>query len=523
MFNVQPFKKFKVISLGLLVLLNVMLRIPSLPHEKGRDSFYIHSLASSINAFGEAGWWDHWLSVFGYYPYSYSSGLPFTLSGISQLLGIDIEKAILVYSIVFGVLTLFMAFTLAGLIYNNFIFKYAMAFFFSTSPGIMIFTTWEASSRGPFMIFLPFFFYVLLKEMPLPKKIIMSSASLVFLFSFHHFAIFAVIFALAYIVLGVISKINSSYNIFSLPDKHSKKANYLCLLLIFGSFIYPFLTHTMITAGSRYGWIIDLLVINLRFIGPAAFLAIGGIISLSLSEDKKFTQWYFLISFICILPFIYNLTYGVYLLLIYSIIFLSIGFKSSVSNTTGNNGNATKIVSVFIISMILVSTLFTGFYNHNRTGDYQSLWYMDERTYEFAHWVNNQINRDSRVFVVAENNYYIRILALQEGGSPILVGGPHGRAYGFINDSYTEYLERVPATSGYFYSEGVYRVEERDIYRSMAWYREVKNIKIIKKVYSLDYVIQSKTYYSRIQGLNIDSAEIIYTNGIHEVYELRNV
>ncbi|TGC11566.1 hypothetical protein [Methanolobus halotolerans] len=521
MFSVQSSKKFKITSLGLLVLLNIILRIPSIPHAKGRDSFFIHSLASSISVFGEARWWDHWLSVFGYYPYSYASGLPFTLSGMSQLFGIDIEKAILIYSIAFGVLTVFLAFTLAGLISNNFIFKYAMAFFFSVSPGIMLFTTWEASSRGPFMIFLPLLFFVLLKEISFPKKIILGSLSLLLLFSFHHYAIFAFVLTLVYIFLRVIFKFNSSYNFSSSLNKHSRKANYLYLFLIFSSFMYPFLTHSMITAGSRYNWLIDLLVINIRFIGPAILLAIGGIVSLSLSERKNFAQWYFLISFIFILPFIYDLTYGVYLLLLYSIVFLSVGFKNSLCNSKGNNKHAIKVISIFIVSIILVSTLFTAYYSYSRTGDYQYLWYMDERTYEFAHWVNDQIDRDSRVFMVAENNYYVRTIALQEEGLPILVAGVQGFTYGFINNSYLDSLERVPVTSSYFYSEGVYRVEERDIYRSMTWYVDNKNIKIIKNVYSLDYLIQSRTYYKRVQGLDSNSAEIIYTNGIHEIYELR--
>jgi hypothetical protein len=510
-----------VISLGLLVLLNVILRMPSIPHAKGRDSFYIQSLASSINAFGEARWWDHWLSVFGYYPYSYASGLPFTLSGMSQLLGIDVETAILVYSVIFGVLTLFLAFTLAGLIYNNFIFKYAMAFFFSISPGIMLFTTWEASARGPFIIFLPLLLFVLLKDLSLPKKIIMGSLCLVFLFSSHHYAIFAFVLTIAYVFLKTMFKINSSYDLLSSLNKYSTKINYLYLILIFGSFMYPFLTNTMITAGSRYAWVISLVVSNLRFIGPAAFLAIGGIISLALSERKSFVQWYFLISFIFMIPFIYDLTYGMYLLLLYSIIFLSIGFRSSVYGSKNTNKNFIKMMTVFIVSIIVISTFFTAFYNHNRTGEYQYLWYMDERSYEFGNWVNDQIDKNSRVFMLAENNYVNHAIALQEDGLSILIGGVQGRAYGFIDDSYIEYLERVPVTSSYFYSEGVYTVEERDIYRSMAWYITAKDIKTIKEVYSPDYFVQSRTSYSRVQGLNSNNAEIIYTNGIHEIYELR--
>jgi hypothetical protein len=523
MFNVQPSKKFKIVSLALLVLLNVILRLPSIPHAKGRDAFFIHSLASSISAFGEARWWDHWLSIFGYYPYSYASGLPFTLSGMSQLLGIDIEQTILVYSIVFGVLTVFLAYVLAGLIYPNFIFRYAMALFFSISPGIMLFTTWEASARGPFMIFLPLLFFVMLKGVSLPKKILLSSATLIFLFSMHHYAIFGAVLVISYIFLRIVFWINSSYNISSSLSKYSSNANYLYLFVILGSFMYPFLTHTMITAGSRYAWMISLLVANLRFIGPAAFLAIGGIISLSMSGKKTFVQWYFLISFIFMVPFIYDLTYGMYLLLLYSIVFLSVGFRSSIYNSAGKNRQATKIVGIFIVGIILLSTIFTGFYNHNRTGEYKNLWYLDESNYELAQWINDDVNKSSRIFMVAENNYIVRTIALQEGELPILVGGTQGRAYGFINDSYVNYLERIPATDSYFYSEGVYRAEERDIYRSMAWYLDFKDVRTIKEVYSLDYIIQSRTYYKRVKDLNVNSAEIIYSNGIHDIFGLRYI
>ena len=46
-------KKIKIKLLFLLFLLNLIIRIPSIPHEKGIDSFFIHSLANSISLFGE--------------------------------------------------------------------------------------------------------------------------------------------------------------------------------------------------------------------------------------------------------------------------------------------------------------------------------------------------------------------------------------------------------------------------------------------------------------------------------------
>ena len=497
MVNDSISKKSKVILLGLLVLLNIVLRLPSIPHEKGRDSFFIHSLANSINAFGTANWWEHWLSIFGYFPYSYASGLPFTLSGMSQLLHVDIEMGMLIYSFIFGVLSMFFAFSLAGVIYNNFIFKYAMALFFSLSPGIMLFTTWEASARGPFIIFLPLLFFLLLSNLPTTKKILLVCPCLIFLFSLHHYAIFALVLTCVYVFLHLSFKLALHSNLLPSLDKYTRKINYLYIFVLLASFMYPFL----------------------RFIGIIAFLTVGGVVSLSFTPKKNFPQWYILISMILMVPFLYDLTYGMYLLLLYSIIFLSFGFANMVKSGTINKQGSIRIVSVFIICLLLISTVFTGFYNHNRTGDYSDLWYMTENNYDLANWINNNIDKDSRVFMLAENNYIVRTIALQENGSSILVGGVTGLAYGFINDSYLDNLERVPATSSYFYSEGPYRVEERDIYKSMDWYVLNKDFNTIKRVYSLNFLVQSRTYYKRVDGLTSNVAEIIYSNGVHDVYK----
>jgi hypothetical protein len=279
----------------------------------------------------------------------------------------------------------------------------------------------------------------------------------------------------------------------------------------------------MITAGSRYGWVIDLVVINLRFIGPAAFLAVGGLISLSISRNKNFSQWYFLISFIFMVPFLYDLLYGHYLLLLFLIIFLSIGFYNSLTTSTHRSKKSIQIISFFLIAIILVSTSFTAFYNHSRTGDYQYLWYMNEKNYDLANWINDDINHSSRVMMITENNYEVRTIALVKNDMPILVGGVQGFTYGFINESFLDNLEKIPITDSYFYTEGPYRVEDRDIYRSMDWYISNKDIKIIKEVYTLDYLVQSRTHYYRAKGLSTENAEIIYSNGVLDVYNLRQI
>ena len=85
-------KKMKIILFSLLIVLNLILRIPFYPHEYGADSFVIHILANSVSQFGHARWWINPLSVVGLYPYSECSAVPFILSEISQCTGIDGES-----------------------------------------------------------------------------------------------------------------------------------------------------------------------------------------------------------------------------------------------------------------------------------------------------------------------------------------------------------------------------------------------------------------------------------------------
>ncbi len=47
-------QKNKVTLFALLIILNIVIRIHSISHEKGNDSFFIHSLANWITIYGQA-------------------------------------------------------------------------------------------------------------------------------------------------------------------------------------------------------------------------------------------------------------------------------------------------------------------------------------------------------------------------------------------------------------------------------------------------------------------------------------
>lgn len=509
MFKAEISNKSKVILLTLLVILNFILRIPSIPHEKGRDSFFIHSLANSISSFGNANWWEHWLSVFGYYPYSYASAVPFSLSGFSQLTLIDLEYTILLFSVVLGLFSIFVAYILAGKIYDDFYFKYLMAFIVSTSQGIMLFTTWEISSRGFFLIFLPFFIYISLMKIQFIKFMGLLLVIFIFIFSAHHYAIFLIPIVALLISLNLVSKKELLVN-------KSTYLNYLYTIGLIIVFMYPFFSKGMILAGSRYGWIQDMVISNIRLVGPMIIFSIGGLISMAFKQKKVMNEWYFLVMLLLFIPFSYNITYGTYIILLYILFLASVGFRN-IFNI--KNMKKPKLIPIFIIVILLSSTLFSANYNHVRTGQYKDFWYMKESTYNTAKWIDTYVDKEKHGFFVSEDRYKVRSIAFQSNGSSILQGNVVGLTYGFINKSILNDLEKVPITSSYFYHESPYKAVERDIYRGVAWYIENKNIYTIREVYSLDYIVQSMTH-KRLIGFSEVMSDKIYSTGQLEIFNI---
>jgi len=498
MLKVEVSKKNKVILLALLLIQNIVIRIPSIPHEKGFDSFFIHSLANSITAFGQANWWVNWFSISGLYPYSYASVLPFSLSGFSQLIGLTgiyMEKSILLYSILIGLLSVFTAYVLAGYIYEDFLFKYLTAFFFSTSQGILVFSTWEISSRGLFLILLPLFIFILLSKIGNSKKIALLLICGVFLSATHHYFYFLVPFTTIYLVLLLFSKIfpnkikykNSHYN-----------SNYLYIIGLVTVGLIPFVTKSMIKSGSRYSWIIDMLIMNTRYIGPLIVFAISGMTYLILKKNKKIEEWYILIVMLVLIPFNYNDIYGTFIILLYLIIFTSVAFRNLLDAS-----HKSTIYKLCIIVLILAFTTFSSYYNHERTKDnLGDSWFMQDSTYSASVWSNKYIPENTHGFGIGESN---RLFSASNGHPIMPIGGASDLAYGFFDRSEIEVVKISPK-SAHFYFEGPYSVEnETNIPGKIGWILENdidhKSVKSILDGYDLSYFIMPSTH----SGLGIQS------------------
>ncbi|WMW23244.1 hypothetical protein RE476_05285 [Methanolobus mangrovi] len=471
-------KKAKVCLLSLLILLNLALRIPSIPHEKGYDSFFIHSLANSISIFGDAQWWINWLSVFGFYAYSYASAVPFVLSGMHQLLSIEMEVIILIYCVVTGVFSIFTAYVLAGRFSSKFTFKYLAALFFSTSPGVMLFSTWEVSTRGLFIVLLPLFIYLLISEIHLFKKIILLFLLLVFQFSIHHLAFIIIPIMVVYTCLLLLRR--TKYF-----DTIQLNLYLIILPIIVISIILPFINRSLVESGSRYSWLITSLISLVRQSGPLFVLSIGGFIYGLFKKDKSINELLLLILFTLFIPAIYLHAYGAYLLLLLIVLFISISFF----NVTEISINK-RFSSVIFIMMILLSVTFTGFYNHNRTGESDAYWYMTQDTYVTGIWGKSYIPDNSYGLDTAFETG--RLFAVSEGHpiTPTISAG--NLAYGFIKEDEIEYVQNSFLQKD-FYFEGPYVVKGgTTVSGRMEWLRQAATN--MEQLSEYKYFVQDKYY-----------------------------
>lgn len=497
MLKIEVSKKNKVVLLALLLIQNIVIRIPSIPHEKGFDSFFIHSLANSITTFGQANWWINWLSAFGLYPESYASALPFHLSGLSQavgLTGLSMEISILLYSILIGLYSVFTAYILAGLIYKDFLLKYLLSLFFSTSQGILVFSTWEPSARGLFVIVLPLFLFILLSNIECSKRIVLLLICGIFLAATHHYYYFLIPFTFFYLGLVLFSKMSPNKIKYKNNDH---KFNYLYTIGLVTALLMPFFTKSMIKAGSRYGWIIDILKMDTRYIGPLIIFAISGMIYLIFKENKTREEWYLLIVMLVLIPFNYNDIYGTFIILLYLIIFASISVRNLVDAS-----HKSTIYRLCIIILILTSTIFSSYYNHERTNYLGNNWFMPSSTYSASEWSNKYIPENTYGFGIGESN---RLFSTSDGHPIMPMGGASDLAYGFINRSEIKTF-KVSWRSSSYYLEGPYSTEkEIDIPGKLRWILEndidYRGVKPILKSYNLSYFIMPSTN----TGIGIES------------------
>jgi len=395
-FNTSRSTKF--LLMGLLFILNIIIRIPSIPHEKGYDSFFIHSLANSVSSFGAAKWWINWMSVFGLYPYSYASAVPFTLSGISQLIGIRMESVILIFCVIIGLFSMFSSYTLAKVLYDSFLHRFLFVFLYSLSACTLENSTWAISTRAQIIVFLPLFLYLAYNLIKFKIKFaLLFILTTIFLLATHHYVYIALFYSGIIIIFSLIYKFNIISKYFKVQKTHLQRLrfNQIYILVLFVLLLLIFFNGSewgLITAGSRYNWIIDILIIAGRNSGPIVLLSLGGLLYLINKQNKFVEEWITLIWLPPTIIFSFNQIYGYICVFLLASLYGSNGLFNIIRNQEKN----TKIVSLTVIIFLILTVTFSSFFLHyhlGTKGGYDE-WYMQEKTYQAGEWITNYASKD---------------------------------------------------------------------------------------------------------------------------------
>jgi hypothetical protein len=155
----------------LLLVLNIVFRIPVTPHEMGSDSFVTHGEVNQMLLTHDLSWsvsmdavnTNDLSSIKGYYPFSEPVTLPLDILLLSQYTGLDVEHAMLAISILLGVVGFFTAYVMAREFVDHRLTVFLTAFSFSLAPIFLSITNWTGTSRGIFAAMLPLVFWLLLK------------------------------------------------------------------------------------------------------------------------------------------------------------------------------------------------------------------------------------------------------------------------------------------------------------------------------------------------------------------------
>jgi hypothetical protein len=498
--------------LALLVILNIILRLPLTSHEIGWDSFSIHALANSISTFGEARWWAHPASIGGFYPYSTASAVPFLLSGISQCTGIDMEWTIWLFCVLIGVFSAFTAYLMAGAIWDNDLFKFLVAFGFSISEGVLYFTTWTVSVRGLFVVLLPLFVYLLLKTR---SSIVRYSALTIILVIVltvtHHLVHFVIPIVASYFVVTIYDKLKCYVGFIKVPHSFVSIGLLICFL---GLFAMILLNRSFILGTSRY-ILDDMIMTYTRFIGFLIIFVIGGFIYLVFKTDKSFGEWFLLITLLSLVPVIGNAIYTKWVVISFAFLLVGFGLTNVVKRY-----NKRKSAVIVIVIVLLLSVCMTGYYQawHYYVGkDPHTYWsrFPSEATYEGAIWAKGNIDGN---MIGHGGMTFGRLFALS--GVPTFSGSRAcDLAYGFVNITSLN-ITRIPLSMEWF-EEEPYVITSKT-HTGTEWY--ISYIRVVDvntrwaqnffSKHRIAYIIENKDVYGGIfiRSIHRDK-DCVYDNG----------
>jgi len=543
-------RRTKIILMGLLILLNIILRFQVVQNEIGWDSFSMHIMTNSLTEYGYARWWLHPLSVFGLYPASYTSTMHFLLSGIEQTTGLEMRWVIFLYCVFFGLVSMFTAYLMAGEIIDDDLFKFLVAFGFSTSPAVVGYTTWTIAARNLLVVLAPLLVYLLLKCRMSIRYVPLTVLFAIFLFTTHHLFYFLIpaFFSVAILALAVklrkLSLIKDlSFKKKALPKKYytftlcsikrlssgvalplllsrSRPVAFLnSLIAIFGflaMYSIPFFTGRFIE-NSRYASI-DMSYV--RYTGLLIIPAIGGLFYMIFKHKKAFGEWFLLLTLILLTTFIYEQTYMKWFLPIFLVPFAGIGLLN-VIKLTKNRRLGRLALPLAALFMVLV-ICFTGYYQFihfmSMPGTGKTTInerYIEDSTYNTGRWMKTHIANGNAISNDAL--FGKRIFAASETVHMLTGSTVADQIYGFVKVNISEF-KRYPLTEDSFWFDGYSGPDIGEI----AWESVHRWLK--SDEFTISYVVENKKCSGRICWHHGNYPQFIrYTYEKNCIYDCGNI
>lgn len=403
-------KRTKLILFILTILLNTILRFQVVQNEIGVDSFLIHIMTNSISEFGYAQWISNVLSIFGLSPYSYTSSVPFLLSGIYQVTNINMEDVIFIYCLFLGIFSIFTAYVMASIINKDDLFKILVAFSFSLSPAVLAYTTMTIPTRGLLIIASPLIFLLMSKYLITEKLkyILILTGLTIFLFSTHHLFYFLIPVFVSFLIITICFKLKKRYILLKFPDK------FLPILILAGFCLMLFIPMGLgkFLEQSRYS---ALLVITsyMRYVGIIMIFAFGGLLYTVFKPHKNFGEWILILSTMFLTALIFKETYMKNFIQILLIPMAFIGFFNLMKVL--NSSSSKKPATVLIIILLLGSVSFCSYYQFIHYKDI-SWRYIPDSTIVTGLWlkenangsiISNSNSDGNRLFAFSDTTHFL--------------------------------------------------------------------------------------------------------------------
>lgn len=399
-----------------LILINIGIRIPSAGrfHEHGHDSFYLHAMASSIKDDGYGEFIANPLSLFGMYPFSYPALTSLIVSTLSDLSGLSVEVTIFLVSLMCGFLGMAAGFLLGGEIRESFLFRYAMAFFISTSPVFVFDSLWTMPKRALFLAFFTFLIFLLLKyrhSKYRKRYLAMIGMTCLILASLHRMFLLLPLILIAYGITLLMFRFLRSHVIIVHPENVMKTKGILIVawLCVIGVLLYLQANRIWIYSSSESlyqyytsgfffkGDTADVLIFNLLVdyvssIGIISFAIFPGIIA--------WVKWHTIDAHIFMLLAILTCavilmlgTYMVFLFLPPVIVLSTHGIFSSIH--LRRMRRLSHLFLHMILTTLLISASFTVFmvehWSHHRLSEGTNYWIRDE-TISCGYYIRYNLN-----------------------------------------------------------------------------------------------------------------------------------